>query len=1115
MTLPNAQPRNEVEAHLANKIHTRGLVHLSADEVAMVYKSKTFAEEYQRVTGHSMSDTLRAQMQERLNHCGRLRDESVSFGIVDQEAAGPAFLRAVTAGDAQAATRWLESKDRRRLMSVCDEHDRSCLHLAAKAGHVEVIRLLHDHGAELEARDRFHRTPLHLSCEYGRKEAADALLGYDCQAGAEDVKQRTALHLAAVCEEPAIARLLASRQPALLGRRDETRRTPLFYSVLNKHPVSVAEITRQLLELQSEVNARDAHGMTSLHYAAQEGRKTAVTLLLQHKADPTLEDSVNSNNAVVLAARNDVVRRELQKAFDAHVASRGGTPAVSLPAVPGRQPPGPPEAGQPLWQQPVKTPPTLGTPLPVLQERFVKIMERVQEGGLEQMEHIKRPHLFTASWMQDVSTHQQLLGQALKYVPGPEVCLRVFNLLRPPTSWPAQRGDERDLMAIYEGQPSGIRPSWGGIDPYAAALQCADDLDDLSQARRVELLRNVHDLKKELEAKELQTEELRRKVEGLQADIRERGEPGELQALREEAARAKRQQAEAVKELECLESRFSTLQGQHRVNQEQLASEKQRNSDLLADQCSLRSQLQAIQSRRGEERAWQDIAERHKLETEVLQGRLEDQLREAQASRLAVEEDATKLRAEVRQHQAQLAQVTVSADAQARAERFEAESTKLSQDVSVLSRQIDEVQAQAARDEQNYRSQVLEQMQLREASDREVRKLRADVAQLPGLELECEKLRKQKQSQDEYWRKMFREYHLIGQAFFGGPPADAPAPASTMSLPAADAAPPPSDTLNPTALAMMADAGNPPTELGAAGYMGALPSKAPPPLVPSAATPLPAGASDGPQMPLLEASLPSEAIKLAMAPPGAASPPLLFEVKGEDAPLSLLAPPQKAEGGPGSDAAPPPPVLIKEDKKKTLAPLAKVGPPPTPQTMEHADPKGGPAPPPPSSTDKAAPPGPPAGGPPKAPQQPAGDKPAPPGPPPGRPPKGPPAPPGPPAPTGGPPVPPPPPLDSKLGEMLAMATSKSTAPASSVAAAVSPPGAPAPPSSPPEKSSGGLFSTAMNAGKTVLGWGGTKSPPPPPPGGPAPPSAGPPPPPPPPGKDLPAVAPPKGGKKPA
>merc|ERR1719440_1238224 len=99
--------------------------------------------------------------------------------------------------------------------------------------------------------------------------------------------------------------------------------------------------------------------MTSLHYAAQEGKKAAVTLLLQHKADPTLEDSVNGNNAVVLAARNDVVKRELQKAFDAHVASRGGTPPVSLPAVHARQPPGPPEAGQPLWQQPVKTPPTL------------------------------------------------------------------------------------------------------------------------------------------------------------------------------------------------------------------------------------------------------------------------------------------------------------------------------------------------------------------------------------------------------------------------------------------------------------------------------------------------------------------------------------------------------------------------------------------------------------------------------------------------------------------------------------------------------------------------------------------------------------------------------------
>jgi hypothetical protein len=42
----------------------------------------------------------------------------------------------------------------------------------------------------------------------------------------------------------------------------------------------------------------------------------------------------------------------------------------------------------------------------------------------------------------------------------------------------------------------------------------------------VELMRAIHDREEKLRAAEVQIAELRRKIEGLQADLRERGEPG-------------------------------------------------------------------------------------------------------------------------------------------------------------------------------------------------------------------------------------------------------------------------------------------------------------------------------------------------------------------------------------------------------------------------------------------------------------------------------------------------------------------------------------------------------------------------------------------------------------
>ncbi|CEM28322.1 unnamed protein product [Vitrella brassicaformis CCMP3155] len=43
-----------------------------------------------------------------------------------------------------------------------------------------------------------------------------------------------------------------------------------------------------------------------------------------------------------------------------------------------------------------------------LRERFMRLMLPVQQGGPDDLQHIKEPHLFTASWMEAIHTHQQL-----------------------------------------------------------------------------------------------------------------------------------------------------------------------------------------------------------------------------------------------------------------------------------------------------------------------------------------------------------------------------------------------------------------------------------------------------------------------------------------------------------------------------------------------------------------------------------------------------------------------------------------------------------------------------------------------------------------------------------
>src|SRR5262249_12985562 len=50
------------------------------------------------------------------------------------------------------------------------------LHVAADSGNTEVVLLLLDHGAKVDARDRQQRTPLMLACRSARVNAAETLL---------------------------------------------------------------------------------------------------------------------------------------------------------------------------------------------------------------------------------------------------------------------------------------------------------------------------------------------------------------------------------------------------------------------------------------------------------------------------------------------------------------------------------------------------------------------------------------------------------------------------------------------------------------------------------------------------------------------------------------------------------------------------------------------------------------------------------------------------------------------------------------------------------------------------------------------------------------------------
>ena len=81
------------------------------------------------------------------------------------------------------------------------DKDETALHLAARKGIPDIIKLLLDQGSEPGARSRASKTPLHRAIQSGNKTAVAAIINHEMHPPAlifePDSKGNTALHLAA------------------------------------------------------------------------------------------------------------------------------------------------------------------------------------------------------------------------------------------------------------------------------------------------------------------------------------------------------------------------------------------------------------------------------------------------------------------------------------------------------------------------------------------------------------------------------------------------------------------------------------------------------------------------------------------------------------------------------------------------------------------------------------------------------------------------------------------------------------------------------------------------------------------------------------------------------
>ncbi|RHZ73695.1 hypothetical protein CDV55_107262 [Aspergillus turcosus] len=207
------------------------------------------------------------------------------------------------------------------------------LHIAAHFGLTDLLRILIEGGAEVNATDEKGATPLVSAVKEGHVNATVFLI---TESGAnpklKDVAGGTAMAYAAMYGYEAIVRFLLDWgvEPEPQCEKDYDC-NPLHLAAANGH-VSVMKL---LLHNGAMIDALDSKMSTPLALAVQQGHQSAVKLLLDRGSDQNLVDD-HGDPLVCVAARNGheaIVRLLLSRGADPAARDRRGkTPLLAAMA---------------------------------------------------------------------------------------------------------------------------------------------------------------------------------------------------------------------------------------------------------------------------------------------------------------------------------------------------------------------------------------------------------------------------------------------------------------------------------------------------------------------------------------------------------------------------------------------------------------------------------------------------------------------------------------------------------------------------------------------------------------------------------------------------------------
>ena len=181
-------------------------------------------------------------------------------------------------------------------VNAADNNGLTPLYVATQKGHERVVEYLLTHGAEVNVADKNGVTPLYVATQKSHERVVEYLLTHGAEVDAADNNGITSLYVATQKGHERVVEYLLTHG-AEVDAADNNGVTPLMAAAFNGHE----RVVEYLLTHGAEVDAADNNGVTPLMVAAANGHLETVILLIENGAK--VSRKTNKGNAAFSLSR--------------------------------------------------------------------------------------------------------------------------------------------------------------------------------------------------------------------------------------------------------------------------------------------------------------------------------------------------------------------------------------------------------------------------------------------------------------------------------------------------------------------------------------------------------------------------------------------------------------------------------------------------------------------------------------------------------------------------------------------------------------------------------------------------------------------------------------------